>query len=661
MHPAFLIAAAMISAAPGPPDQEPLRVAVVDAASFPTFTFDVITPTPLAATELTAAMVSVGGLPVVSLTAIDPTTTAVALVIDDRSEVGEATVADQQAASVDLARNLADGIELAVLTASGLRSSLTADDTTAIEPVGRIVAGAPDVVDVSDDVVEAANMLASSTRVDRHLVVLLGADFVLESAELDAVTALVDSAEVRVHVVAPSVDPGALADLARASGGGAVVGGSHVAGVDDVSAAVGERYRAVATTGVSGPQEVVLETGGERYATSVDVIVASGPPTTGAASPPSLSPSLSPSPSSSVLAADDAVPATSVLEVSPLPPPDPTATVPSTVAAGDAATATSTPTATSDGGGGVNWLLVVLGLGIVVLGLSIAAAVLGAPILARRRRRAPRAVTPEAPEPEDAADTSEPLPVVGAETPVSADDAPERAPIDSEPPPPPPPPPAAEEEPAAVAAPPPVRLEKTPAAEVPEPLGVTEPPPPAPEEARPVELPEPVEASESPPEPDEVPPVVPVVADSPTRERRRVERRPRVERPGRAAAPVARPRRRQEPTTTTKAVNGVEEDAGWLVRGALRMSVETGEVWNGRRRINLAEPETDVLWLLLTAGGDEVSTESVLEAAGRPPTAGKRAADMIVARVKRRAGLTTARARPARKQHAAADHHDHAE
>ncbi|MGH9271386.1 MAG: hypothetical protein ACRDZ2_08930, partial [Ilumatobacteraceae bacterium] len=455
MHPAFVIVAALVSASPVPPDQEPLRVAVVDATSFPTFTFDVTTPMPLAATELTASMLFVGGLPVVSLTSIDPTTTAVALVVDDRSEVDEATVADEQAASVDLARNLVDGVELAVLTASGLRSALSVDDTTAIEPVGSIVAGAPGVVAVSDAVVEAANTLANSSRVDRHLVVLLGADLALEPAELAAVAELVESVGVRIHVVAPEVEPGALADVARASGGGAVVDGSHVAGVDDVSAAVGDRYRAVATVGVSGPQEVVLDTGGQRFTTSIDVIAASAPVTTGQALPPSTSGPVS----------EDAAPSTSVLQGSPLPPPEPTTALASAVAEGDAAPATTTAStaAPSAGSGGVNWLLIVVGLFIVALGLWIAAAAMGAPVLPRRRRRPRRAVTPVVLDPQEAAVEPAPAPVLEAAVPVGVDQAPERAPVGWKQSPPPP---AAEVEQAA---------DVEPAADVAEPGEVTEP------------------------------------------------------------------------------------------------------------------------------------------------------------------------------------------
>ena len=74
--------------------------------------------------------------------------------------------------------------------------------------------------------------------------------------------------------------------------------------------------------------------------------------------------------------------------------------------------------------------------------------------------------------------------------------------------------------------------------------------------------------------------------------------------------------------------------------GRLRMSAATGEVWSGNRRIELTSEETNVLRLLLTAGSRGVTSDSILEAAGRSPHgADPDEARIIIARVRRKAGL----------------------
>ena len=76
---------------------------------FPRVVLDVMVPAQSAAADVTTAMVSVDGVPVESLSGIDPATTAVAVVVDDRPEVDAASVGNAQGAALELAVERARG------------------------------------------------------------------------------------------------------------------------------------------------------------------------------------------------------------------------------------------------------------------------------------------------------------------------------------------------------------------------------------------------------------------------------------------------------------------------------------------------------------------------------------------------------------------------
>ena len=168
-------ASAFVAAAVVAPPGQPLNVVVVDDSAFPRVVLDVMVPAQSAAVDVTTAMVSVDGVPVESVSGIDPTSTAVAIVVDDRPEVDPQSVGAAQGAALELAVNAPAGLQLAVYTPSGLQSALTADRNAATARISGITAGAPDVVPIDEAIADAAGELGSSPLPDRHLLVSLGA------------------------------------------------------------------------------------------------------------------------------------------------------------------------------------------------------------------------------------------------------------------------------------------------------------------------------------------------------------------------------------------------------------------------------------------------------------------------------------------------------
>jgi DNA-binding response OmpR family regulator len=83
------------------------------------------------------------------------------------------------------------------------------------------------------------------------------------------------------------------------------------------------------------------------------------------------------------------------------------------------------------------------------------------------------------------------------------------------------------------------------------------------------------------------------------------------------------------------------DDDEWLVAGAVQMSVSTGEVWRGSRRVQLTDGQREVLRLLLTDGDQGLTAAEVLAAAGRSPDEGPGAADRLIAQLVRRVGLSS--------------------
>ncbi len=281
----------VLGASAVPPPGQPLDVAVVDESGFPTVVVDVVVPAPLSAVEITADMVSVDGIAVDSLERVDPTTTAVALVVDDRPTIDDVTVEGEQGAAVELARNLDEGAQFALFTPSGLRSALTADRNATIARIAGITAGAPDVVPLPELLLDAATTLSESRLPDRHLVVVLGGDVSLDDAQLPALRSTLSESGTRVHAVAPN-GPGALADLAAASGGLVPATTEPVAAMDRITSAIDDRYRAVATVAAPGGHQVAVEVEGNRFTAPIDV--APPAPATPTPAPPASAPASSP-------------------------------------------------------------------------------------------------------------------------------------------------------------------------------------------------------------------------------------------------------------------------------------------------------------------------------------------------------------------------------
>ena len=298
-------ASAFVAAALVAPPGQPLDVVVVDDSQFPRVVLDVMVPAQSAAADVTTAMVSVDGVPVESLSGIDPATTAVAVVVDDRPEVDAASVGNAQGAALELAVNAPEGMQLAVYTPSGLQSALTADRNAAIARISGITAGAPDVVPIEEAITEAAEELGDSPLPDRHLLVSLGAPVTLDASQQADLTAALDRADARLHLLTPGAAP-ELASVAVASGGLAPATTELLAAADRVLAAIRDRYRAVTTVSGPGSHEVALQVDGTRYTAPVNM--AAPPPPPPPTSPP---PTAAPTAASAAPTTASAPPATS--------------------------------------------------------------------------------------------------------------------------------------------------------------------------------------------------------------------------------------------------------------------------------------------------------------------------------------------------------------
>ena len=230
------------------------------------------------------ALVSVDGAPVESVSAVDPATTAVAMVVDDRPEVTAESVGAAQGAALEVARNVAEEFN-SPSTRRVVSSGVEADRNAAIARISGITAGAPDVVPIDEAIAAAAEELASSPLPDRHLLVSLGAPVTLDAAQQAELTADLDNANARLHLLTPGAAP-ELTNVAVASGG--------------LAPAMTQRWRP--PTGCrgahrplpgghdgvgSGSHEVALEVGGTRYTAPINVALprAVPPPTSPPATP----------------------------------------------------------------------------------------------------------------------------------------------------------------------------------------------------------------------------------------------------------------------------------------------------------------------------------------------------------------------------------------
>ena len=352
-----------------PPPTSPLDASVFDTSLFPEVLLDVTPPDRFAAEAITADMVELDGRPVRAVAAVDPTTVAVSLVIDDGPSVPAQTLQDAQGASVELVRLTDEGTRVALATPSGMQSALTADRDANIARISGIVAGAPDVVPLPELVRDAVMKLAAEPGADRQLVLVLSTP-IEPGPMLDQITAVVRDAHITTHLVAaPGLDAGPIAELATSTGGRVPTGAAMVGEMDEVTSAVNDRYRVEATAASEGPQELALTIDGQRFATTLDVVAPAPVPT--AAAPTTAGGVPSPSPSTSTR-------------------PTGAAAAPTTVAAAPVVAPTTTAVTPREGFGRGVRILVAIGIGLL--------ATASAWFALRRRSVEPPRPTPTAPD-----------------------------------------------------------------------------------------------------------------------------------------------------------------------------------------------------------------------------------------------------------------------
>jgi hypothetical protein len=255
-----------------PPRAEPLDVVAVDASGFPRITLDIVAPVRHTADPVTTRAVDVDGAPVESVTPIDPNDVVIGLVVDDRPGLAPAAVARLQGAAVELVRDAPDGVQVSLGTPSGLRTALTPDRAANIARVAGVTAGSPAVVELSQVLVDTVSELGSSPAVDRHAVVVIGGGLDAGDDQLVELAAALAASGTMLHVVAPaSVEPGAIARTARASGGDVSSAPEVLAAVDVVTARILDRFRVVTTVSEPGRHRVRVSLGGQRFAANFTV------------------------------------------------------------------------------------------------------------------------------------------------------------------------------------------------------------------------------------------------------------------------------------------------------------------------------------------------------------------------------------------------------
>jgi hypothetical protein len=263
----------------GPARDEPLEVARVDGSTFPTVVVDIVTPLALSAQTISATMVDVDGLPVESVTPVDPGDVVVGLVIDDRPGTESAVVTGLQGAAVELVRNVSEGIRISLGTPSGLRTALTADRGANIARIAGITSGAPAVLPLPDVLSETVAELASSRASDRHAVVVLGAEVAADAARLAPLGAELAESGTTLHLVAPeNVTADALARLATRTGGTVRRVPETLAAMDDVTVTISKRYRVTFRLTAAGDHQIRLTVGDERFSARFSVAAAPADP-----------------------------------------------------------------------------------------------------------------------------------------------------------------------------------------------------------------------------------------------------------------------------------------------------------------------------------------------------------------------------------------------
>ena len=288
---AALLIAFVASASPGA--GQPLPVVDVDVSSYPAVTVEVIVPQRFSSLGVDSGSFAVEGGEIADVAPVDAGDIAVGLVIDDRADIPAGTVVIEQGGAVELVRNARQGVRIGLRTPSGLMSSLTEDQGANIARIAGIIAGAPAVTGLADLIMGAIDDVAASRANDRHVIVELGAPFELDPQARQAI----GDELVRTGRDCTSSWPGRPRPMGCRSwrkSRGRAPGGEIVAAIDDVTAAISNRYRVTLDVDAPGDKQLTFSAGDQQYvgefAVPDDAVPATEPPATVPATVPATAP-----------------------------------------------------------------------------------------------------------------------------------------------------------------------------------------------------------------------------------------------------------------------------------------------------------------------------------------------------------------------------------
>ena len=285
---AVAVGATVSVATPGGPDHaEPLEVVAVDVSDFPRVVIDVALPEWELAGDVTAAAFEMPGATGVVAEALLASDLTVALVLDDGPGVPVESIATQQGAVTELARNIPPDVELLTSTTSGVLVGPTTDRAATLAAVGSlgtmpVAAGST----VAAAAIRAVAVLETAPDERRQLVVITAAGAEITPDEQQLLMASLDRSMSALRVLSVGGDVGPrLSSIADATGGFAVdIGTGPVAAlraVDVLTITFTDQYRVTATVAEPGDQLVRLTVAGRRYEMLVpDLGASAAPPTT---------------------------------------------------------------------------------------------------------------------------------------------------------------------------------------------------------------------------------------------------------------------------------------------------------------------------------------------------------------------------------------------
>ena len=118
---------------------------------------------------------------------------------------------------------------------------------------------------LADLIMGAIDDVAASRANDRHVIVVLGAPFEPDPQARQAIGDELVRTGTRLHVIlARSASADGLQELARKSRGRAP-GGEIVAAIDDVTAAISNRYRVTLDVDAPGDKQLTFSAGDQQY------------------------------------------------------------------------------------------------------------------------------------------------------------------------------------------------------------------------------------------------------------------------------------------------------------------------------------------------------------------------------------------------------------